>query len=165
MIKAIPNTYIRTGFSDWLDRHLAIAADLGLQEIGMPICSDSIESLFGVAKHHGTGTTKDANRIAQRIPALCGELTQQDAENVLNISVEEQNDVVGSLPSLARQRREVLAHVGCLEKIERDDEKPNFELILSSKTGKKPGECIAKTTCYVNVGGLESNLALPPIPP
>ncbi len=133
LIKTIPNDYIRTQFSDWLDRHLAIASDLDLDNIGMPICSDSIESLFGVAKHHGTGTTKDANRIAQRIPALCGELTKQDAENVLSISVKEQKDIVSSTPSLTRQRLEVLGHVGCINKITCDDEKPNFELIYGSK--------------------------------
>jgi hypothetical protein len=55
----------------------------------MPISSDTIESLFSVAKIHGTGETKDANRIAQRIPVLCGALTRQDAENVAKISVKD----------------------------------------------------------------------------
>jgi hypothetical protein len=30
----------------------------------MPICSDILESLYGVGKTHGTGKVKDANRIA-----------------------------------------------------------------------------------------------------
>lgn len=101
----------------------------------MPISSDCIESLFGVAKHHGTGQIKDANRIAQRIPALCGKLTRQDAENVLNISVKEQKERVGTMPSLIRQRRKVLSSKGCIESIKLDDEKPNLELIIGSKTG------------------------------
>ncbi len=135
IIKTIPNNYIRTGFMKWLARNLIIAEQLGLYDVGMPISSDCIESLFGVAKHHGTGQIKDANRIAQRIPALCGKLTRQDAENVLNISVKEQKERVGTMPSLIRQRRKVLSSKGCIESIKLDDEKPNLELIIGSKTG------------------------------
>jgi len=101
----------------------------------MPISSDCIESLFGVAKRHGSGQIKDANRIAQRIPTLCGKFTRQDAENVLKISVKEEQEVIGSMPSLIRERREVLTQGACLEKITFDDAKQNLELIISSKTG------------------------------
>ena len=135
IIKQIPSESIRLGFDSWLNAHLIKAKSLGLEIIGMPVCSDIIESLFGVAKQHGTGKIKDANRIAQRIPVMCGKLTKQDAQNVLDISVKEQQEVVGSMPSLIKQRREVLAHVGCLEKIEFNEEKQNLELIASSKTG------------------------------
>jgi hypothetical protein len=93
----------------------------------LPISSDSIESLFGVAKHHGTGELKDANRIALRIPALCGKLTRQDAENVLRITVEEQQQWVSSLPSLTRQRRDVFARDGSLDNIKKAE--------ISAKTG------------------------------
>ncbi len=108
IVNTIPNIYIRDGFMDWLERHFVMATTLGLHKCGMPISSDSIESLFGVAKHHGTGEIKDANRIAIRIPVLCGALTHQDAENVLRISVKEQQEWVGSSPSLIKQRRDVL---------------------------------------------------------
>lgn len=135
IIKTIPNDYIRTGFMKWLERNLIIADQLGLYEVGMPISSDCIESLFGVAKHHGTGQIKDANRIAQRIPALCGKLTRQDAERVLNISVKEEQERVGTMPSLIRQRRKVLSQGACIESIKSDDEKPNLEIIIGSKTG------------------------------
>ena len=135
IIKTIPNDYIRTGFSQWLKKNLIIADQLGLNEVGMPISSDCIESLFGVAKHHGTGPIKDANRIAQRIPALCGKLTRKDAENVLNISVKEEQERVGTMSSLIRQRRKVLSQGDCIESIKSDDEQPNLELIIGSKTG------------------------------
>jgi hypothetical protein len=135
IINTIPNDYIRTGFMNWLDKHLIIAVSMGLSEVGMPISSDCIESLFGVAKRHGSGQIKDANRIAQRIPSLCGKLTRQDAENVLKISVKEEQEVIGSMPSLIRERREVLTKGACLEKIALDDERQNLELIISSKTG------------------------------
>ncbi len=79
IVATIPNPFIRIRFMSWLDKHLTTAQTLGLNEVGLPISSDSIESLFGVAKRHGTGELKDANRIALRIPALCGKLTRKDA--------------------------------------------------------------------------------------
>ena len=114
-----------------------VAVDLGLENAGMPISSDSIESLFGVAKQHGTGEIKDANRIALRIPAMCGELTRKDAQKVLNISVKEQQEIVAPLPSLTKQRRELLPNPGSLEKILNDEEKQNLELIPRSKKWPK----------------------------
>jgi hypothetical protein len=135
IIQNIPSDSIRPGFASWLDAHLIKAKFLDLEIVGMPVCSDIIETLFGVAKQHGTGKIKDANRIAQRIPVMCGKLTKQDAQNVLDISVKEQQEVVGTMPSLIKQRREVLAHVGCLDKIELDEGKQNLELITGSKTG------------------------------
>ncbi len=105
-----------------------------------------------MAKHHGTGEIKDANRIAQRIPALCGSLTRQDAENVLKISVKEQQEWVGSSSSLIKQRRDVLPHSGCLEKINIDDAKQNVELIAGSKSGQEYLETSDKTVIYKNEG-------------
>ncbi len=136
----------------WLDKHLAIAQNIGLNRIGLPISSDSIESLFGVAKHHGTGEIKDANRIALRIPALCGELTRQDAENVLKISVKEQQQWTGSLPSLTSQRRNVLSHSGCLENINVDVGLQNLTLIAGSKSEHKHSDNPCKTVCCANGG-------------
>lgn len=148
----IPNASIRAGFMTWLEKHLVVAKTLGLHEFGMPINSDSIESLFGVAKNHGTGEIKDANRIAQRIPVFCNTLTRQDAENVVKISVKEQQEWVGSSSSLIKQRRDVLSHSGCLETINTDDAKPNIELIAGSKSAEKHLETIDKTIIYTNNG-------------
>jgi hypothetical protein len=47
--------------------------------IGMPICSDNIESLFGIGKKHVTGEIKDANRIALHLPAFCGYFNREFA--------------------------------------------------------------------------------------
>jgi hypothetical protein len=152
IVAAIPHPVIRTRFLAWLDDHLAIAYTLGLDGIGLPISSDSIESLFGVAKHHGTGEIKDANRIAMRIPALCGELTRQDAENVLRITVKEQQQSVGSLPSLTRQRREVLAGGGSLESIEKNAAQPDVRLIAGSKSAQKRDHSIDNTVFSANGG-------------
>lgn len=88
LIETIPAlSPVRKGFEAWAEEQLMVAKVLGLENAGMPISSDNIESLFGVSKQHGTGKIKDANRIALRIPAMCGELTREDAERVLNISV------------------------------------------------------------------------------
>ncbi len=125
---------------------------LGRHECGIPISSDSIESLFGVAKRHGTGEIKDANRIALRIPALCGVPTRQDAENVLRISVKEQQQV-DTLPSLIKQRRDVLKQDGCLEAINQDDARENVELILGSKSGQNYLNNTYNTVTYENING------------
>ncbi len=149
IIETIPNRYIREEFQDWLIRHIVMADTLGQHECGIPISSDSIESLFGVAKRHGTGEIKDANRIALRIPALCGVPTRQDAENVLKISVKEQQQVE-TLPSLIKQRRDVMKPGGCLEAINQDDARQNVELILGSKSGQKYLDNTDKTVAYKN---------------
>jgi len=152
IVATIPNPRIRIPFMNWLNKHLTTAQTLGLNEVGLPISSDSIESLYGVAKHHGTGELKDANRIALRIPALCGELTREDAENVLRITVEEQKQWVGSLPSLTRQRREVFARDGSLDNIKKNDAKHDVAFIAGSKSGQKGRNIVHKTACYANGG-------------
>lgn len=138
LIEAIPAmSPVRRGFETWAQKQLKVAVDLGLQNVGMPITSDNIESLFGVSKQHGTGEIKDANRIALRIPAMCGELTRQDAKRVLDISVKEQQKIENSLSSLTKQRRQVLANPGCLDTVKSDEAKQNLELIPESKKRSK----------------------------
>ena len=77
LIDVIPTTAIRLEFTAYLAHQLATAKTLGLDHMGLPISSDSIESLFGVAKHHGVGKTQDAARIALRLPAFCGVPTRR----------------------------------------------------------------------------------------
>ena len=148
IIARIPNSYVRCGLTDWLERHFVIAKTLGLHETGMPISSDTIESLYGVAKIHGTGEIKDADRMAPRIPVLCGALTRQDAENVLGVSVKEQREWSCSSPSLTKQRRDVLSDGGCLEKIPTADGHQDIELIVGSKPGQNPPCSNRKSVCY-----------------
>jgi len=71
------------------------------------------------------------------MPALCGELNRYDAQNVLNISVKDQEEIVKVLPSLTKQHREVLPNPGCLDKILNDDKKQNLVLIPSAKKRSK----------------------------
>ena len=132
-----PQSAVRTGFINWMEKQLMVAVELGLENTGMPVSSDNIESLFGISKQHGTGEIKDANRIALRIPAMCGELTREDVQMVLDISVKKQQKIVGSLPSLTKQRRDLLPNPGCLDKVLTDETKENIELVAGSKKRSK----------------------------
>jgi len=128
-----PRSRVRTDFMNWMKEQITVAESLGLEHTGLPISSDNIESLFAVSKQHGCAEVKDVNRIALRIPAMCGELTRKEAQMVLGISVKEQQKIEASLPSLTRQRREILPAPGCLDKIINDEEKKNLELLPGSK--------------------------------
>lgn len=124
-----PSSPVRIGFTNWVKEHLKVAEKLGVAGMGLPISSDPIESLFGVAKRHGINETKDANRIAARLPALCGHVTEEDAQKVLEVSVAQQEEVLGSLSSLTKQRREILPNPGYLENMTLDGAAQNLELI------------------------------------
>jgi hypothetical protein len=138
LLENIPSrSPVRRGFTNWAEKQLMVTKNLGIEKEGLPISSDNIESLFGVSKQHGTGEIKDANRIALRIPAMCGELTREDAQRVLSISVKEQQRILGSLPSLTRQRRQVLPNPGSLNKILSDEENQDLEFIPGSKKQSK----------------------------
>ena len=128
-----PRSAVRIRFTNRMEKQILIAEKLGLKHTGMPISSDTIESLFAVSKQHGCGEIKDANRIALRIPALCGKLTRKEAQMVLDISVKEQQKIETTLPSLTKQRREILPNPGCLDKMIVDEAKKNLKLLPGSK--------------------------------
>jgi hypothetical protein len=137
--EALPvNSAVKTGALNWIEKHLEIAEELGLADSGTPTTSDSIESLFGVAKIRGTGPVKDANRIAARLPAFCGPPpTMEDAEAALKISVKEREWVLGSGPSLIKQRCEVLPNPGALESLTPGHSVVGLSLIPGSKNRQK----------------------------
>src|SRR5712691_10280540 len=70
LISEMPSVPLRLEFEGYLEHQLATAKTFGLDHIGLPISSDAIESLFGVAKRHGVGQTQDAARMALRLPVL-----------------------------------------------------------------------------------------------
>src|SRR5216683_223475 len=106
----MPTAAVRQEFRAYLEVQLETAKTLGLDHVGLPISSDTIASLFGVAKHHGVGETQDAARIALRLPAFCGVPTREEAEQVLQVSVARQQEFTGGFTSLTQQRRDVLSH-------------------------------------------------------
>jgi hypothetical protein len=133
LIDTMPSSALRLEFRAYLDFELETATSLGLASIGLPISSDAIESLFGVAKCHGVGETQDAARIALRLPALCGVPSREEAAQVLTVSVARQQERTGQVLSLTKQRREVLGHPEHLDSLSSDRANPQVELISRPK--------------------------------
>jgi hypothetical protein len=131
LIDAMPSAAVRREFRAYLAFQLEIAKTLGLDHIGLPISSDTLESLFGVAKHHGVSQTQDAARIALRLPALCGAPTRQEAHEVLAVSGARQHELTAQFPSLTKQRREVFGPPDRLESLRQGE--PHVELLPSPK--------------------------------
>ena len=142
LIAEMPSARVRQGFEAYLTYQLATAKTLGLDQVGLPISSDAIESLFGVAKRHGMGQTPDAARIALRLPALCGPVTPEEAEQVLAITVARQHEVTEPLISLTQQRRKVLGQGKDLESLGQGRFVPHVELLPSPKNRSKDAAII-----------------------
>jgi hypothetical protein len=153
LIDAMPTAAIRQEFRAYLHYQLKTAKTLGLDQVGVPISSDTIESLFGVGKRHGVGETPDAARIALRLPAFCGLPTRQEAEQVLKISVARQHEFTAAFPSLTQQRRELLSHPERLERVVREPDRPYVELIPSPKKRSNNEVSIDIKTIYGNDKG------------
>jgi hypothetical protein len=134
LISAMPSAPLRLEFAASLEYQLDTAQTLGLDPVGLPISSDTIESLFGVAKRHGVGQTQDAARIALRWPAWCGAPTREEAEQVLGISGARQHEITGPCTSLTKPRREVLGHGKALERLGQSQGEPHVELFPRPKS-------------------------------
>jgi hypothetical protein len=153
LMEAMPSAALRQEFRAYLKFELETAKTLGLDHIGLPISSDAIESLFGVAKQHGVGETQDAARIALRLPALCGLPTREEAEQVLDVSVARQQEVTGQVISLTQQRREVLGHPERLESLSITHDTPHVELIASPKNRSNHHNIVPISTSYGELYG------------
>jgi len=133
LMDAMPTATVRQAFHASLAVQLETAKRLGLDDVGLPISSDAIESLFGVAKRHGVGQTQDAARIALRLPAFCGAPTREEAQKVLAVRVARQHELPAECTSLSKQRREVLGHPERLESLSRSQGSAHVELLPSPK--------------------------------
>lgn len=133
LIETMPTAALRLELTAYLAYELQSAVTLGLDQVGLPISSDSIESLFGVAKRHGVGETQDADRIALRLPAFCGRPTREEAEQVLEVSVARQQAFTATFTSLTKQRREMLTHPERLESLGEQPYTGHVELLPSPK--------------------------------
>jgi hypothetical protein len=156
IIETIASTAVRIDFTAYLQAQLATATDLELDKVGLPISSDQIESLFGLAKQHGLGQTKDASRIAIHLPALCGTLSREEAARVLEISVAERREIIGCVPSLTKQRREVLNKKQELESLGREHVAPHIELIPRAKKRVNNTKKYEISNCYTEDHGPHS---------
>jgi len=133
LIATLSSCAVRREFRASLDFELETATTRGLDHVGVPISSEAIASLFGVAKRHGVGETQDAHRLALRLPAFCGVPTREEAEQVRRVSVARQQDLTAQCTSLSKQRREVLGHPERLESLSLEPATPHVERIPSPK--------------------------------
>src|SRR2546428_2006999 len=133
LIDTIPSQAVRHECAGSLQYQLETATTLGLDQVGLPISSDAIASLVGLAKQRGVGETQDAARIALRLPALGGLPTREEAEQVLDVSVARQPEVTGQVISLTKQRRAVLGHPERLERLSITQGHPHVERIARPK--------------------------------
>lgn len=157
LLDTIPSAAVRSEFGGYLNAQLETATQLGLAEVGLPISSDPIESLFGLAKQHGSGEIKDAQRIAMRLPALCGTPTRTEAQQVLEISVAQQQQMTSQLTSLTKQRREVLPNPQALETLALPQSNNAVVLIPRSKNRPNCSEVIPLSKGYKKAQGPQPN--------
>ena len=153
LIDAMPSSALRREFAGYLPYQLQTATTLSLDQVGLPISSDPIASLFGLAKQHGVGEIKDANRIALRLPALCGTPTREEARQVLEVSVAEQKEITGRFTSLTKQRREVLPNPDALERLGMDQVALHVELLPSAKNRSNHQAIVNISNGYQEVRG------------
>jgi hypothetical protein len=153
LIDPMPSSALRQEFRAYLDFELKTATTLGLDHIGVPISSDAIESLFGMAKSRGVGETQDAARIALRLPAFCGVPTREEAEQVLKVSVAKQQELTAQCTSLTKQRREVLGHPERLESLSLEQAIPHVALIPRPKNRSNYQEIINRSNSYEECHG------------
>ena len=133
LLDTMASVRVRQEFSRYLHHQLETAQQLGLDEVGLPISSDPIESLYGLTTQHGVGPVKDANRMALRIPALCGVPTLEEAQQVLEITVNQQHALSDGVSSLTKQRRQMRAEPHHLEQLGSGRDQGNVELIPPGK--------------------------------
>lgn len=133
LLDTMASVRVRQEFARYLHHQLETAKELGLDAVGLPISSDPIESLFGLTKQHGVGPIQDANRMALRIPALCGVPTLEEAQQVLEMTVAQQRVLSDGVVSLTKQRRQIRAQPHHLEQLGSEREQGNVELIPSGK--------------------------------
>ena len=148
LLATMPSAALRRECRASLVYQLETATTLGLDHIGLPISSDAIESLFGVAKRHGMGETQDARRMALRLPAFCGVPTREEAQQVLEVRVARQHEFTGQVTSLTTQRREVLGHPERLESLRLTPDDRRMECLPQSKNRSNYQEVINISNGY-----------------
>lgn len=153
LLDTMASVRVRQEFFRYLHHQLETAIRLGLDEVGLPISSDPIESLFGLCKQHGVGPVKDANRMALRIPTLCGVPTREEARQVLEITVAQQRALTDGVCSLTKQRRQMRANPHDLEQLGSGRDQGNVELIPPGKDRSNRSDIISLPNGYKEVKG------------
>jgi hypothetical protein len=153
LLDTMASVRVRQEFSRYLHHQLETATRLGLDDVGLPISSDPIESLFGLTKQHGVGPVKDANRMALRIPALCGLPMPEEAQQVLEITVAQQQALTDGVSSLTKQRRQMRVKSHDLEQLSSGRDQGYVELIPPGKDRSDRSNIISLPNGYKEVQG------------
>jgi len=153
LIGTIPSGAVRRECTGSLHSPLQTAAPLGLDHVGVPISSDPIASLFGFAKQHGVGESKDAGRMARRLPAFCGAPTREEAQQVLEVRGAQHQAITAHGTSCTQQRREVLPHPDALERVSTDQASIRVERIPGAKNRSNDQEIVNVSNGYQKVQG------------
>ena len=153
LLDTMASVRVRQEFSRYLHHQFEAAKRLGLDDVGLPISSDPIASLFGLTKQHGVGPVKDANRMALRIPALCGLPTPEEAQQVLEITVAQQKALTDGVSSLTKQRRQMRAKPHDLEQLSSGRDQGHVELIPPGKDRSDRSNIIYLPNGYKEVQG------------
>jgi len=153
LLDTMPSSALRQALRASLDFERKTATTRGLDHIGVPISSDAIASLCGVATRHGGGETSDVGRMALRLPALGGVPTREEAEQVLDVSVARQHEVPAQVISLTTQRREVLGHPERLESLSSTQGVPHVERIAGPKNRSNDPKIIPISNAYAEPYG------------
>jgi hypothetical protein len=153
LLDTMASVRVRQELSRYLQHQLETAKRLGLDEVGLPISSDPIESFFGLTKHHGAGPVKDANRMALRMPALCGLPTQDEVQRVLEVMVAQQYALTAGLDALTKQRRQMRVNPHHLEQLGHGQDQGHVELIPPGKDRSNRSEIIYLPQGYKVVNG------------
>jgi len=99
---------VRIRLSEWLDSHIRICGGLALNEAGMPVSSDVIESLFGKFKNVVQRCPQaELNRLVYVIPLLCGRHQSEEIGKLLSgVSHNDmQKNLKEEIPATIRQMR------------------------------------------------------------
>jgi hypothetical protein len=152
-IDAMPSAAFRLEWHASLAFPPATATTRGLAHVGLPSSSDTLASLCGVAKHPGGGETKDAARLALRLPALGGLPTREEAEPVLAGGVARPQACTDPCRSWTTQRREVLGHPERLDSLSRTPGPPQVARLPRPKNRSNPQEIVWISTSYAALSG------------
>jgi hypothetical protein len=148
LIDTMPSCALRQELRASRDFALETATTRGRDHVGVPISSDAIAALFGVAKRHGVGETQEAQRMALRLPAFCGVPTREEAGQVLQVRVAKQHELTAQCTSLTTQRREVRGHPERRERLSLEQATPHVERIPSPKNRSNHQEIIHISNRY-----------------
>jgi hypothetical protein len=142
LIAALPSAAVRRECRASLACELETATPRGRDPLGVPISSESLAALCGVAKPHGVGHTQDAARRALRLPAWCGVPTREEAEQVLASSVARHQEITAQCLSLTTQRHEGLGHPERLARLRRTQGDPQGERMPRPKNRSNDQETL-----------------------